>query len=87
MANSLPCGECEHFWAIQKGVRGGTTTPQSRGHCLIHSVYPKNKPGNPVFPPGAKLKDIPGNVAKVKVVHKDNIELSCKDATPKGTTP
>jgi hypothetical protein len=83
MANSIKCGQCEHFWAIQKGVRGGTTIPQSRGHCVINSVYPKNKPGNPVFPPKAKLEDLPGNVARVKIVHKDTLELSCKNAVRK----
>ena len=85
MANSIKCGQCGYFWAIQKGVRGGTTIPQSRGHCLAKSVYPKNKPGNPVFPPGAKLEDLPNNVANVKIVHKDTLELSCKDAARKGT--
>ena len=84
MANQLLCGKCEKFWAIQKGTRDGGFIPQSRGHCLARSVYPKNKPGNPVFPPGAKVEDLPNNVSKVFVVHQSQLEPSCKDATKRG---
>ena len=81
--NKVPCGQCEKFWAIQKGIRGGTTVPLSRGHCLARSRYPKEKPGNPVFPPGATIVDLPNNVADLVVVHKTEVISSCADVVPK----
>lgn len=83
MSNKLPCGRCEKFWAIMKGNRDGSFTEQTRGHCLDRSIYPKDKPGNPVFPPGAKIEELPNNVAKIHVVHKDQVETSCNAATEK----
>ena len=80
----MSCGKCENFWPIQKGLRGGGTVPQSRGHCLAHSVYPKDKPGDPVYPPGAKVEELPNNVAKLHVVHEDQVVTSCREATAKG---
>lgn len=84
--NRIPCGQCEKYWAIQKGLRGGATTPLTRGHCLARSLYPKNKPGNPVYPPGAKVVELPNNVAKLVVVHENQIVTTCQDVVPKGGT-
>jgi len=83
MSNKLKCGDCENFWPIMKGTRDGSFIPQTRGHCLARSVYPKDKPGEHVFPPGARIKELPNNVAKVVVVHRNQVETSCNHANKK----
>jgi len=49
----------------------------SRGYCLKSTVFPANKPGNPIFPPKAEVQDLPHNRAKVKLVVGDETIPSC----------
>ncbi len=71
MANTIPCGECTLYHAIVKPHRDGKgSTDTKKGHCLDRTVYAKNKAGNPVYPPGAKVADLPYNRHQI-VLHRD----------------
>ena len=77
MANKKPCGTCRFMWPLKKGKRGGGTITLTRGLCLKRTIFPKNRPGNHVYPPGAIIKDIPNNVAKTHVVRKEQVVTHC----------
>lgn len=76
-ANKKPCGTCKFMWPLQKGKRGGGTIPLTRGHCLKRSVFPANRPGKHVYPPGAIIKDTPNNVVIPYLVRKDQVVEHC----------
>lgn len=75
--NTNKCKECQFFWRLEKGKRKGGTIQLTRGHCLKRSVFPKNKPGNPVYPPGAIVEDLPHHQGKPHIVHEDDVVASC----------
>lgn len=77
MANKKTCGTCKFMWPLQKGKRGGGTVSLSRGHCLKRSVFPKNRPGKHVYPPGAIIKDTPNNVTIPFLVRQDQVVDHC----------
>jgi len=76
-ANKKPCGTCKFMWPLQKGMRGGKTSSLTRGHCLKRSVFPKNRPGNHVYPPGAIVKDTPNNTIQPYIVRTDEVVEHC----------
>jgi len=75
--NNKSCGSCKFMWPLQKGMRGGKTASLTRGHCLKRSVFPKNRPGNHVYPPGAILKDTKNNVTIPFLVRSDQVVEYC----------
>lgn len=81
--NTEKCGNCVHFWPLQKALPKGGTKKLTRGHCLKRSVFPKNKPGKPVYPPGAIIKDLPFNRGQPHIVHKDDTVPTCTSAEVK----
>ena len=77
MADEQICGECLRYYPITVPTGKGSSKETSRGHCLAKSVYAKNKPGNPVYPPGAKIADLVHNQHKIVVVRKDQKSPEC----------
>lgn len=77
MANKNPCGQCKYMWPLQKGQRGGQTRTLTRGYCLKRTIFPKNRPGKHVHPPGAIVKDTPNAVIKPYIVRKDQVIQHC----------
>ena len=71
------CGDCQSFWPLQKGLKQGGTKPLQHGYCLKKTIFPKNKPGNPVYPPKATVQDLPYNRAKTHIVHTDDNATNC----------
>lgn len=60
MFNTHPCSECVLYHALIKPHRrGGEAKDTGKGHCLDKTVYAKNRAGNTVYPPRAKLEDLP----------------------------
>jgi hypothetical protein len=47
---------------------------------LARSKYAKNKPGKPVYPPGAIIEDLPFNRHRIEVVNDDTVMPSCTAA-------
>lgn len=82
-ANNQTCGTCKYMWPLQKGMRGGKVMSLTRGHCLKRSIFPKNRPGKHVYPPGAILKDTPNNVIQPYLVRADQVVEHCTYYTEK----
>jgi hypothetical protein len=80
--NKSPCGECSKYWALEKGIKGGTRKKLSMGYCLERSIFALNKPGNPVFPPKAKTATLPNAQHKAFIVRASEVYSTC--ATFKG---
>lgn len=60
MANKNPCELCTHYYALIKYHRkSGDPRELDRGYCLDQTVFAKNRAGNPVYPPHAKVADLP----------------------------
>ena len=68
MANTIKCGQCMFFYELKKPKPKGGMRSLGYGHCLDRTVYAKGKPGNPVYPPGAKVADMPFDQHNVTVV-------------------
>jgi len=84
MANTIQCGKCTRYHAIIKPHRNGKgSTDTLKGHCLEHTVYALNKPGKPVYPPGAMVKDLPYNRHKIALRRSDEIVPQCTSAKNK----
>jgi len=83
MANKNPCGECKFMWPLQKGKRGGMVQKLARGYCLKRTIFPKNRPGKHVYPPGAIIKDTEHDRLKPYIVRKDQIVQHCTFFTNK----
>ena len=82
MANTIKCGDCIRYHEMRKPLRSGKGyTRLMRGHCLAKSIYAKDRPGNPVYPPGAKIETLPHNRHQIVVVRDENVESGCTDAT------
>jgi len=83
MANEIKCGDCAQYYAIQKPKPKGGFRTLNYGHCLARTVYAKGKPGKPVYPPGAKVADLPHNQHQVHVVRKGTVKPTCTTVQPK----
>jgi hypothetical protein len=81
--NTKPCGECLSFFALEKGLHGGTKRLLSHGYCLKKSVFAANKPGNPVYPPRSCVQDLPNAVHKLKIVKSNQLEKTCNEFNAK----
>jgi hypothetical protein len=77
MPNSQPCGTCTHFWALEKGLRNGKRRTLVQGYCLDQSVFAENKPGNPVYPPKAKIAFLENAMHKVTIVNANEVRQHC----------
>jgi len=77
MSNIKTCGTCKHMWCLKKGKRGGGTVDLSRGHCLKYTVFPKNRPGDYVLPPGAVVRDTPNDMIIPYLVRDNQIVPHC----------
>jgi hypothetical protein len=73
------CGKCVHFCPIQIPTGAGTKRMTGQAHCLAKSIYAKNKPGDPVFPPGAKTADLQFARHQITVVRHDQRSPNCMD--------
>jgi hypothetical protein len=73
------CGECTSFHSIRIPTGTGSTRETDQAHCVAKSVYAKNRPGNPVYPPGAKIADLPHAAHKITIVRRDQKEPYCTD--------
>ncbi len=78
MANEIPCEKCSLYFAIVKPHRNGKgSTDTKKGHCLDKTIYAKNKPGNPVYPPNAKTADLPYNRHVISLRRADEVVAHC----------
>lgn len=77
MAEEQVCGGCTHFYSIRVPTGRGGARETEQGHCLAQSVYAKNKPGNPVFPPGAKTEELPYAQHKIVIVRRKQKSPQC----------
>jgi hypothetical protein len=74
MSNTRPCSECILYHAIIKPHRkGGESHDTGKGHCLDKTVYAKNRAGHPVYPPRAKVADLP--YARHSIVLRRGVEV------------
>ena len=83
MANTIPCNECEHYHALKRPKPKGGFKELKMGHCLDQSVYALNKPGNPVYPPKAKVAELPYNRHKIVIVRPLEVVVHCTAARRK----
>jgi len=80
MANDkIICGECTHFHAIKIPTGTGSTRETDQAHCLAKSIYAKNKVDHPVYPPGAKIEDLPFGRHKIVIVRRNQHHPHCDD--------
>lgn len=78
MANTIACGDCPLYNPIKKPMRNGKGYIQlTRGHCLDRSIYAKGRPGNPVYPPRAHVKELPFNQHQLVIVRAEHVEPGC----------
>jgi hypothetical protein len=80
MANTLPCGQCIHYAELRKPKDRGGYKSLRKGHCLDKTIFAKNKPGNHVYPPNAKVEDLPFQQHKITLVKEKEIILHCTAA-------
>lgn len=78
------CGECKHYWAMRRVQKNQPPRKLHSGPCLRRSVYPKNRVGEHVFPPGARLENLKDFRAKVFMVREDQIMSTCPWWTQRG---
>jgi len=79
MANQIPCGKCLLYHPLLKPLRRkeGGFKNLKRGHCLDRTIYAKNKPGKPVYPKYAKVKELPFGRHQVVMVKPDEVVPFC----------
>jgi hypothetical protein len=77
------CKGCKFYWPLKKRLKDGKIKALNRGHCLKRSIFPQNKPGNPVYPPDAIIADTAHNLTKAFIVKDTDIVTSCSDYTSK----
>lgn len=80
MANKLPCGKCDLYYPVQRPTPKGGFKSLGHGHCLDRTIYAKNKPGHPVYPPRAKVEDRPYGQHQVAVVQENETVPGCTAA-------
>lgn len=78
------CGNCAKFYAIKVASGKGTSRESNHGHCLYKCIYAKNKPGNPVYPPGAKVEDREYGQHHIVVVRRKQVLPNCPGFSKKG---
>jgi hypothetical protein len=85
MANTLPCGRCALYHPIMKPLRKkeGGFKDLKRGHCLDRTVYASNKPGKPVYPKKAKVRELPFGRHQVALVRVEQVVPHCTAAKEK----
>jgi hypothetical protein len=80
---TFPCSKCAKYWELRKPKRNGEGfTPLKKGYCLARTVFASNKPGENIYPPGARMADLPNGQHDVVIVRPDSLELSCTNAVP-----
>lgn len=78
----MHCGDCEHFWEIKKTTKNRKAyIVTGRGYCLIHTVFAEGRPGNPVYPPKARVEELPDKRHKVKIIRNNHVETGCPHAS------
>jgi len=75
--NDKPCKQCRSYWPLVKPTKEDVPVKTNRGHCLKKSIFPKNKPGKIVYPPGAILQDLPHGRGKPYIVKDDEVVVTC----------
>lgn len=84
MPNAIPCGECSRYWEIKKPLKNGKGYIRlRRGHCLAKTIYAKNRPGSPVYPPGATVEELPDCRHKIYLVREEHVECGCTQVKEK----
>ena len=84
MPNTIPCGKCIRYAAQEKPQPKDKPPKQlHRGHCLARTIYAVNKPGKPVYPPGAKTAELPYGRHKIFSVRKTQLVPHCTNAVAK----
>ena len=79
MSLDIKCKECVHYHEIRKPLKkkeGGSKSVH-KGHCLKRTIYASNKPGNPVYPPGAIVQVLPYGRHKINIVNEEQIVVGC----------
>ena len=64
------CGNCEKYYPLKKGQKGKEPRILERAYCLARTIFPKNRPGNPVYPPEAKIEETEQNMILAHIVRK-----------------
>jgi hypothetical protein len=84
MSNDIKCGQCV-LYAEQLKPQPEDRPAKSlhRGHCLDRTIYAVNKPGSPVYPPGAKTAELPNGRHKIAGVREDQLVPNCTAASLK----
>lgn len=77
MTNTKPCGTCEHYWALEQGLKNGKRRTLKQGYCLEQTTFAENKPGSPVYPPRAKVAFLKDAVHKVTIVSSTEVKSYC----------
>lgn len=83
MANTVPCGKCLRYYELRKPLRKGGSLSLHRGHCLAKTIYAANKPGDNVYPAGARVEELPYAMHKIKLVEENEIQKNCTDVKEK----
>lgn len=84
MPNTIQCGKCTRYAAQVKPQPGDKPPkPLHRGHCLARTIYAVNKPGNPVYPPGAKTEELPYGRHQIFSVRNAQLVPNCTAAVAK----
>jgi len=79
------CGNCGHYYPLKKGQKGKEPQILKRAFCLARTIFPKDRPGNPVYPPEAKIEETANNMILSYVVReKDPQAARCPFFKPKG---
>ena len=80
MANTIKCGSCVRYYALQKTQHNKKPLDLQRGHCLARTVYASNKPGDHNYPAGAKTAELPFGNHKVYIVKPNQVVRACTHA-------
>jgi len=77
MSAEKACGKCARFWPLEKGIKGGKVIKLTRAYCLAKTIFPANRVGKHVYPPGAKVEPTPQARVIPTIVHKDQVVPNC----------
>jgi hypothetical protein len=80
--NTEHCGKCKNYYVHFRRDNKGDKKELLTAHCLATTIYARNRPDNPVFPPGANLKDMPYGRHEVTIVRRDMVKLNCQHFQP-----
>lgn len=80
---TFPCSKCAKYWELRKPKRNGDGfTSLNKGYCLARTVFASNKPGDNIYPPGARTATLPNGQHTIVLVRPDSLELTCTNAVP-----